>query len=81
MPDYSVSRPGAGDVTNGSVDYYPMEWEITGGQEEPSALERARSDCGCGKTAAPAARAVPARCGNNLPQQTDDAGGYEIVSE
>ena len=26
--DHAVSRPGAGDVTNGSVDYYPMEWEV-----------------------------------------------------
>ena len=36
--DHAVSRPGAGDVTNGSVDYYPMEWEVVrreDGQPDP----------------------------------------------
>lgn len=73
--DYAVSRPGAGDVTNGSVDYYPMDWEIVG-------KEDARPDGAGGETAAaPAARTAPARCGDNQPQQTDEAGGYEIVKE
>ena len=34
MPDrYEavISRPGRGDVTDGSVDYYEMEWEIVRG--------------------------------------------------
>ena len=25
---YTIAEPGAGDVTDGSVDYYPMDWEI-----------------------------------------------------
>ena len=36
MHEYTLSLPGAGDVTNGSVDYYDMDWEITGG---PGPLE------------------------------------------
>ena len=62
--DHAVSRPGAGDVTNGSVDYYPMEWEVVrreDGQPDPGGV---RPDCG-----------------SNRHQQTDDAGGYEIVNE
>ena len=27
---FAVSRPGTGDVTDGSVDYYGMDWEIVG---------------------------------------------------
>ena len=41
-----VFRPGAGDVANGSVDYYPMDWEIVGREDQPAA-GRARSGCGC----------------------------------
>ena len=41
-----VFRPGAGDVANGSVDYYPMNWEIVGREDQPAA-GRARSGCGC----------------------------------
>lgn len=36
MHEYTLSLPGASDVTNGSVDYYDMDWEITGG---PGPLE------------------------------------------
>lgn len=32
-----VFRPGAGDVSNGSVDYYPMDWEIVGREDQPAA--------------------------------------------
>ena len=31
-----VFRPGAGDVSNGSVDYYPMDWEIVGREDQPA---------------------------------------------
>ena len=41
-----VFRPGAGDVSNGSVDYYSMDWEIVGREDQPAA-GRARSGCGC----------------------------------
>lgn len=49
--NYTVSRPGVGDVTNGDVDYYPMDWEIVG-------KEDARPDGAGGETAAPAAQAA-----------------------
>ena len=26
--DFGVSKPGFGNVTDGSVDFYEMEWEI-----------------------------------------------------
>ena len=43
-----VFRPGAGDVANGSVDYYPMD----------------RSGCGCAQEAAvPEAPAAPSQDG------------------
>lgn len=67
-----VFRPGAGDVSNGSVDYYPMDWEIVGREDQPAA-GRARSGCGCAHVPeAPAA-----------PSQDGDAGGYddEMVTE
>ena len=62
--DHAVSRPGAGDVTNGSGDYYPMEWEVVRREDGQPAPGDTRPDCG-----------------SNRPQQTDDAGGYEIVNE
>lgn len=65
-----VFRPGAGDVSNGSVDYYPMDWEIVGREDQPAA-GRARSGCGCAQEA-PAASS-----------QDGGAGGYddEMVTE
>ena len=46
-----VFRPGAGDVSNGSVDYYPRDWEIVGREDQPAA-GRARCGCGCAQEAA-----------------------------
>ena len=64
-----VFRPGAGDVSNGSVDYYPMDWEIVGREDQPAA-GRARSGCGCAQEAAvPEAPAAPSQDGG--------AGGYD----
>ena len=83
MPEQTnvpVFRPGAGDVTNGSVDYYPMEWEIVGREDQPAA-GRARSGCGCAQEAA--APAAPAPSQDGRPQQAGDDGGYddEMVTE
>lgn len=68
-----VFRPGAGDVSNGSVDYYPMDWEIVGREDQPAA-GRARSGC-TQEAAVPEAPAAP--------NQDGGAGGYddEMVTE
>ena len=44
--DHAVSRPGAGDVTNGSVDYYPMEWEVVRREDGQPAPGDTRPNCG-----------------------------------
>ena len=62
-----VFRPGAGDVSNGSVDYYPMDWEIVGREDQPAA-GRARSGC-AQEAAVPEAPAAPSQDGG--------AGGYD----
>ena len=66
--EYVVSQPGCGNVTDGSVDFYEMEWEIV----DPGSTEE---DSGCGGETP-----VERRCIDNQPQQTDDAGGYEIIN-
>lgn len=69
--DFVVCQPGCGDVTDGSVDFYEMDWEII----DPGPIEE--EDCGCGGGGTPVGR----RCVDNQPKQTDDAGGYEIINE
>ena len=64
-----VFRPGAGDVANGSVDYYPMDWEIVGREDQPAA-GRARGACGRAQEAA-----VPEA--PTAPRQDGGAGGYD----
>ena len=66
---YTIAEPGAGDVTDGSVDYYPMDWEIV------------RRAGGPADGKSPEGRAAAPRCGGNSPRQTDDAGGYEMTRE
>ena len=68
--EYVVSQPGCGNVTDGSVDFYEMEWEIV----DPGSTEE---DSGCGGGGE---TPVERRCIDNQPQQTDDAGGYEIIN-
>lgn len=61
--------PGAPDVTDGSVDYYDMDWPIV----ENGATEEQMQKCNatpCGGTS----------CEDNTPEQTD-AEDYEIVTE
>lgn len=62
--------PGADDVTDGSVDYYDMDWPV----EEYGATEEQMQKCAaapCGGSAA---------CSDNQPEQTDNEE-YEMVSE
>ena len=68
--EFVVSQAGCGNVTDGSVDFYEMEWEIV----DPGSTEE-DSGCGCGGETP-----VERRCIDNQPQQTDDAGGYEIIN-
>lgn len=62
--------PGAADVTDGSVDYYDMDWPIV----ENNATEEQMQKC----ASAPCAAANA--CAGNSPEQTDTEE-YEIVSE
>ena len=62
--------PGSEDVTDGSVDYYGMDWEnvINGATEED--MQKCRSTpCGQGT-----------RCPDNTPVQSD-SDEYEITQE
>ncbi len=66
--EFVVCQPGCGNVTDGSVDFYEMDWEVV----DPGPIEE--PDCGCGGDT------PTGRCLDNQPQQTDDAGGYEIIN-
>lgn len=62
--------PGAEDVTDGSVDYYEMDWEnIENGATEEQMQKCIAKACG-----------GSARCADNDPAQTD-ASVYEITQE
>ena len=78
---YTIAEPGAGDMTDGSVDYYPMEWEIVGRDSLSAARSvRAGRSAADETDAAPAARTeTTPRCGGSRPQQ-NGAGG-ETVNE
>ena len=63
--------PGAEDVTDGSVDYYEMDWEnIENGATEEQMQKCIAKACG----------GASARCADNDPAQTD-ASVYEITQE
>lgn len=60
--------PGVGDVADGSVDYYDMDWPITENGVSEEEMPKCRPEpCGAGQ-----------KCEDNTPQQTDDTG-YEII--
>lgn len=62
--------PGEKDVTDGSVDYYEMDWvNVDNGVSEEEMGRCQRSTCQ--QTSA---------CSGNAPEQTDEAS-YQIVSE
>lgn len=74
--EFFVWQPGRGNVTDGSVDFYEMDWEIV----DPGPIEE--KDCGCGGSSGGGGDDTPIerRCIDNQPRQTDDAGGYEIIN-
>lgn len=73
--EFVVCQPGCGNVTDGSVDFYEMDWEIV----DPGPIEE--DDCGCsGSGGGDDGTPIERRCIDNQPQQTDDAGGYEIIN-
>lgn len=60
--------PGAEDVTDGSVDYYEMDWEnVDNGVSEEEMPKCPEKPCGGAN-----------RCEDNTPDQSDD-NAYEIV--
>ena len=62
--------PGEGDVTDGSVDWYEMDWEnVENGITEEQMAKCAEHTC-----------SGTSSCPDNTPEQTDD-GTYEIVEE
>lgn len=61
--------PGAEDVTDGSVDYYGMDWEnVLNGAAEEEMQKCMSTPCGS------------SRCTDNAPVQSD-ADAYEITQE
>lgn len=62
--------PGAEDVTDGSVDYYEMDWiNVENGATEAQMQKCFSEPCG-----------ASARCTGNTPEQADH-GAYEMVQE
>ena len=67
--------PGVDDVTDGSVDYYDMEWEnVENGATEEEMIRCIPSPCG------PDDGDGSAQCQDNQPEQTDDET-YEMILE
>lgn len=62
--------PGVDDVTDGSVDYYDMDWENVENQAAEEQMQKCYATP-CGSTTV---------CTENSPLQ-DDAEEYEIISE
>lgn len=64
--------PGAEDVTDGSVDYYDMDWEnVENGVTEEQMAKCVAKACAC---------APRCKCSGNLPDQSDDEA-YEMTLE
>ena len=63
--------PGAEDVTDGSVDYYEMDWEVVDNGATEEQMTRCNVHC------CPCTRS---ECSDNLPDQTDE-NIYEITQE
>ena len=62
--------PGEGTVTDGSVDWYEMDWEnVDNGVTEEQMPSNTDIPCAAQK-----------QCADNSPEQTDDET-YEIVQE
>ena len=64
--------PGAEDVTDGSVDYYDMDWEnVENGVTEEQMAKCIAKECACTSRG---------NCSGNLPDQSDE-GAYEMTLE
>ena len=64
--------PGAEDVTDGSVDYYDMDWEnVENGVTEEQMAKCIAKACACTSCG---------KCGENLPDQSDE-DAYEMTLE
>lgn len=66
------AQPGAEDVTDGSVDSYPMDWDEAENGVAEEEMQKCRSASPCGGEAA--------ACPGNSPEQTDTQA-YEIIEE
>lgn len=64
--------PGEEDVTDGSVDYYEMDWVVVDNGVSEAMMPRAAARC--------CACADTTRCTGNSPAQSD-ADAYEITQE
>ena len=64
--------PGENDVTDGSVDYYDMDWEnVENGVTEEQMAKCIAKACACTPNG---------KCSGNLPDQSDDEA-YEMTLE
>ena len=64
--------PGAEDVTDGSVDYYDMDWEnVENGVTEEQMAKCIAKECAC---------TPRCKCSGNLPDQSDEEA-YEMTLE
>ena len=67
-----LGLPGAEDVTDGSVDYYDMDWEnVENGVTEEQMAKCIAKECAC---------TPRCKCSGNLPDQSDDEA-YEMTLE
>ena len=65
-----LGLPGAEDVTDGSVDYYDMDWEnVENGVTEEQMAKCIAKACAC---------TPRCKCSGNLPDQSDE-GAYEMT--
>lgn len=74
MKMFCVSLPGVEDVTDGSVDYYPMDWELSDNENEGSCSGRRSCCSSCTENDSSGG------CAANSPTQ-DDQQDYEIITE
>ena len=59
-----LGLPGAEDVTDGSVDYYDMDWEnVENGVTEEQMAKCIAKECAC---------TPRCKCSGNLPDQSDE---------
>ncbi len=66
----STSLPGFADVTDGTVDYFKMDWKLAETVPQESEMENSIA-CGEG---------ISDTCGDNIPEQNDEQE-YPIITE